>query len=153
MLACSLLATACDTGSVQSPQQTAQTSAESFEKFGNYELHFNGVRTDQLTPEVARTYGIERSKNRVLLNVALLHREAEGAPLLPAEGTVSVNAYNLTGQLKNLEVRRISEGTAIYYIGEVNISGSEILIFDIKATPTGESEVFTAKFQREFFTD
>jgi Domain of unknown function (DUF4426) len=153
LLGCTLFATGCDTGSPQTPQQAAQTSAESFEKFGNYELHFNGVRTDQLTAEVASTYGIERSKNRVLLNVTLLRREADGAPLLPVEGTVSVDAYNLNGQLKNLEVRRITEGKAIYYIGEVTISGSEILVFDIKATPSGESQVFTARFQREFFAD
>ncbi len=153
LLACALFTAGCDTGSPQTPQQVAQPSAESFEKFGNYELHFNGVRTDQLTPEIASTYGIERSRNRVLLNVALLRREAEGAPLKSVEATVSVDAYNLNGQLKNLEVRRITEGAAVYYIGEVTISGSEILIFDIKASPSGESQVFTARFQREFFTD
>ena len=153
VLGCATMAAGCDTGSVQPRPQVAQASSESFEKFGNYELHFNGVRTDQLTPEVASTYGIERSTNRVMLNVALLRRETEGAPLSPAEATVSVDAYNLNGQLKNLEMRRITEGTAVYYIGEVSISGSEILVFDIKATPTGETQAFTAKFQREFFTD
>jgi hypothetical protein len=153
MLGCSLLAAACDTGSVQSRPQTAQPSAESFKKFGNYELHFNGIRTDQLTPEIASRYGIERSTNRVLLNVALLHREAEGSAALPTEATVSVNAHNLNGQLKSMDIRRITEGTAIYYIGEVSINGSEILIFDIKATPAGESQPFAVTFQREFFAE
>jgi hypothetical protein len=116
-------------------------------------LHFNALRTDQLTADVARTYNIQRSTNRVMLNVTLLHKKADGEPRLPVEAQVSVDAYNLNGQLKNLEMRRVTEGTAIYYIGEVSISGSEILVFDIKATPPGAAEAFTVKFKREFFAD
>lgn len=153
LLGCPLFLAGCDSGSVQPRPQTAQPSAESFEKFGNYELHFNGIRTDQLTPAIASHYGIERSTKRVLLNVALLHRAAEGSAAVPVEATVSVNARNLNGQLKNVEIRRITEGAAISYIGEVSINGSEILIFDIKATPAGESQPFAATLQREFFAE
>lgn len=143
----------CDNGNLQQTPQTAQTSAESFENFGDYELHFNAVRTDQLTPDIARTYGIQRSTNRVLLNVTLLRKKADGEPRVPVEATVSVDAYNLNGQLKNMEMRRITEGSAIYSIGEVSISGNEILVFDIKATPAGESGAFAVKFKREFFAE
>jgi hypothetical protein len=131
----------------------AQSSQESFQDFGNYEVHFNAVRTDSLTPEVARAYNIERSKNRVLLNVTVLHKEADHAPRKPVDGKVDVDAYNLNGQLKPLEMRRISEGEAIYNVGEVSISGSEILVFDIKVTPVNETKPLEVKFKREFFTD
>jgi hypothetical protein len=47
-------------------------------------------------------------------------------------------------------MRRISEGEAIYYIGEVSISGTEILVFDISVTPSGESMPIQVKFKREF---
>jgi hypothetical protein len=50
-------------------------------------------------------------------------------------------------------MRRVSEGDAIYYIGEVSISGSEILVFDITVTPTGESTPLKVKFKREFFAN
>src|SRR5689334_7294243 len=131
----------------------AQSAQESFQDFGNYEVHFNAVRTDSLTADVARAYNIERSKNRVLLNVTVLHKEADHAPRKPVEGKVDVDAYNLNGQLKPLEMRRISEGEAIYYVGEVSISGSEILVFDIKVTPANETKPLEVKFKREFFTD
>ncbi len=88
------------------------------------------MRTDALTPEVARNYGIQRSANRVMLNVTVLHKEA-GAARKPVEADVKVDARNLNEQLKDLELRRVSEGEAIYYIGEVSISGAEILVFDI----------------------
>jgi hypothetical protein len=153
LVGCSILAAACSNSSAPPRPQTAQTSQESFEKFGNYELHFNGIRTDQLTPEIANRYGIERGTRRVLLNVALLHRDGEGAAALPVEANVSVNARNLNGQLKDVAIRRITEGRSISYVGEVPLSGNEILIFDIKATPAGESQPFAVTFQREFFAD
>jgi hypothetical protein len=131
----------------------AQPSEASFKEMGNFELHYNAMRTDRLSQDVARAYGIQRSKNRVLLNITMLRKDADNAPRKPVEAQVSVDAYNLNGQLKDVQVRRINEGEAIYYIGEVAISGNEILVFDIKATPTGEATPLTAKFKREFFVD
>lgn len=151
LLCCAVLATACNNNSVPPRPQTAQASRESFEKFGNYELHFNGIRTDELTPEIASRYGIERSTKRVLLNVALLHRDGEGALPLPVDAAVTVNARTLNGQIKDITIRRITEGSTVSYIGEVPLNGNEILIFDIKATPAGESQPFAVTFQREFF--
>lgn len=141
------------TGCSDSPQAKAppaQELSETFRDFGNYEVHFNALRTDTLTPDIARSYGIQRSKNRVMLNVTLLHKEADKAPRKPMNATVQVDAYNLNGQLKNIDMRRIAEGEAIYYIGETSISGAEILVFDIKVTPEGTTDVLEVKLKREF---
>jgi hypothetical protein len=148
---CATLLAGCD----YTPEHkvpTAQPSEETFKDFGNYEVHYNAVRTDALTPEVARSYGIQRSMNRVMLNVTVLHKEADHAPRKPIEADVKVDAYNLNGQLKDIDVRRVSEGDAIYYIGEVSIGGAEILVFDIAVTPTGMQAPLTVKFKREFFS-
>ena len=150
LIGCAALASGCD----YSPQHqvpTAQPSEESFRDFGNYEVHYNAVRTDALTPEIARNYGIQRSANRVMLNVTVLHKEA-GAAKKPVEAEVKVAARNLNEQLKDLELRRVSEGEAIYYIGEVSISGTEILVFDISVTPEGTRTPLSVKFTREFVT-
>lgn len=136
-----------------SSAQPAQPSNESFQDFGNYEVHYNALRTDTLTPDIARSFGIQRSTNRVLLNVTALKKTAEHASRQPVDATVQIDAYNLNGQLKNIEMRRVSEGDAIYYIGEVSISGSEILVFDISVTPTGETTPLKVKLKREFFTN
>jgi Domain of unknown function (DUF4426) len=132
---------------------TASPSGETFRVFGDYEIHFNALRTDQLQPEVARNYAIERSTSRVLLNVTMLRQQADGAPPRPVKGVVTVDAHNLNGQLKDLEMREETEGEAIYYIGEVTISGAEILVFDIHARPEGASETYEVKFKREFFAE
>lgn len=143
-------------GCQEQPEQramAAQPLEETFKDFGNYEVHFNALRTDELTADIARVYGIQRSQNRVMLNVTVLRKEAEHAPRKPVEATVAVDAYNLNGQLKDLQMRRVSEGEAIYSIGEVSIAGSEILVFDIMVTPAGESTPFNVKLKREFVSN
>jgi len=142
-------------GSPSGPEQAPQMAAPSeptHQDFGDFELHYNAVRTDLLTPEVARAYGIERSANRVLLNVSLLRKAADGRTT-PIDGKVNASAHNLNGQVKNLQLRRITEGESIYFIGEVGISGNEILVFDIDATPADEVGAFKVQFKREFFAD
>jgi hypothetical protein len=154
-VACILpLALMCACGNrPESAAQPARPSEESFKEFGNYELHYNALRADGIPQEIARAHGIERSKNSVLLNVTMLRKEADHAPRKPVKGKVSVDAYNLNGQLKNLEMRQVTEGDAVYYLGQTGISGNEILVFDIKAQPEGEAAPLAAKFKREFVAE
>ena len=149
LLSAALLAGGCNNPAPVAAQ--AQESSATFQEFGDYEVHYNALRTDALGAEIARSYGIQRSANRVMLNIAILHKEGDHLPRKPVDGTVQVDAYNLNGQLKNMEIRRISEGEAIYYIGEVSISGAEILVFDITVTPQGMSTPLRTKFKREFY--
>ena len=141
----------CDAG-VDSRPQTARPAEDTHQDFGNFEIHYNAVRTDQLTPDVARAYAIQRSGNRVLLNVSMLAKSADGRTT-PVDGAVKATSYNLNGQLKNLEMRRVQEGSSVYFIGEVGISGNEILVFDIDARPRDGSGPYSIKFKREFFAD
>jgi hypothetical protein len=151
LLGCAFLAlSGCDTGGPgQGEARTAAPSEPTHQDFGDFEVHYNAVRTDELTAAVARAYGIERSANRVLLNVSLLRKGPDGRST-PVDGTVTATAYNLNGQLKNLQMRRITEGDSIYFIGEVGISGTEILVFDIEASPAGQPSQYSVQFKREF---
>jgi hypothetical protein len=137
-------------GSPESSQpRPAAPSEPTHQVFGEFEVHFNALRTDELAPEVARAYGIGRSANRVMLNVSLLRRDADGRTV-PVDGKVTATARNLNGQLKDLAMRRITEGASVYFIGEVGISGTEILVFDIEAVPAGAPGTYAVQFKREF---
>lgn len=152
LLACTLAALA-GCGSPESSQpRPAPPSEPTHAVFGDFEVHFNALRTDELAPEVARAYGIARSANRVMLNVSLLRRDADGRTT-PVDGTVTATARNLNGQLKNLTMRRITEGASVYFIGDVGISGTEILVFDIEAAPAGATGRYSAQLKREFVAD
>jgi hypothetical protein len=66
---------------------------------------------------------------------------------------VEVKTVNLTGQLKNVTMRTITEQESIYYIGETAISNRETLIFDISVTPDGVDKPTDVRFRRQFFTN
>jgi len=137
-----------DSATVPEAQPAGATSAD----IGDYVVHFSAQSTDQLPPEVARAYQIVRSKNRAMLNVSII-RESDN---MPVAGTVTVKTVNLTGQLKNITMRKIEEPgepAAIYYIGETPVANRETLVFDITVTPEGENAPSDVRFKRQFYTD
>jgi hypothetical protein len=137
-----------DSASVPQAQPAEDTSAD----IGDYVVHFSAQTTDQLPPEIARAYNILRSKNRAMLNVSII-RKSDSQPV---EAAVNVKTVNLTGQLKNVTMRKIEEpgeSIAIYYIGETPVANRETLVFDISVTPEGESSSSDVRFKREFYTD
>ncbi len=84
-----------------------------------------------------------------MLTVSVL----QAADNKPATAAVTVKTVNLTGQLKNVTMRQVNEGPAIYYIGEVTIANRETLIFDISVTPDGVEKPSEVRFKRQFFSD
>jgi len=127
----------------------AQPAAASDADIGDHVVHFSAQSTDQLPPEVARAYGIVRSKNRAMLNVSILK---EGT-ITAVTADITVRTVNLAGQLKNVTMRKIQEGDAIYYIGETGIANRETLIFNISITPEGATEASDVSFMRQFYSN
>jgi hypothetical protein len=158
MVACLVLAAgiaACEpTGNVDatSTQEGVLPATESTKDFGEYVLYFNALNTDQLSPDIAREYGIVRSKSRALLNVSI-HRKLANGQTEAVTGAVSASAINLNGQLKTMTLREIREDTAIYYIGELGITDGEVLIYTIDATPSNDPSRFTVRFKKQFFVE
>jgi hypothetical protein len=156
MLACLVLvagAAACEPATnvdATSTQEGVLSATETSKDFGDYVLYFNALNTDQLSPDIAREYGIVRSKSRALLNVSI-HRKGENGQTEAVTGTVSASAINLNGQLKTMTLREIREEAAIYYIGELAITDGEVLIYTIDATPVNELSRFAVRFKKQFF--
>lgn len=135
---------------------TNTANAEQFSSFDDYIVHYNALTTDQILPSVARPYGILRSKNRVLINIAV-QKKLMGTPVQAVEATLSVSATNLNAQLKNIEMRQVSssgdgDSRAIYYIGEMPISHEELIKFKVSVTPTGTDLTHQFDFEQQFFT-
>jgi hypothetical protein len=87
-----------------------------------------------------------------MLNVSIL-RKTEVGTGTAVPGGVSASAINLTGQLRDIAMREIAEGEAIYYIGELPVTDGETLIFTIDVTPLNEPSRFTVRFKKQFFVD
>ena len=125
--------------------------ANSFE-YENYVFHYNALRTDELPVESTQKAGIVRSRNRGMINLALRQKTADGITIaLPAD--VSVSAVNLNNQYRELTLREIRDGDAIYYISDFPISGQETLRFQVNVLPEGAKKPFKVQFEKQFFTD
>ena len=148
-LSCMAFLAGCDDPNAGGTAPQSQADAASSMDIGDHVVHFSAQRTDQLPPEIARLYNIVRSENRAMLNVSVISEET--AKSVPAQ--VDVKTVNLTGQLKNINMRRIDEDDAIYYIGETPIANRETLVFDITVQPEGVGEPAQMRVKRQFFTD
>ena len=127
----------------------AQPAGDTFEDIGDHVVHFSAQTTDQLPREVAQAYQIQRSPDRAMLNVSVI-RKSDNASV---KATVAVKTRNLTQQLKNIEMREISEQSAVYYIGETNVANRETLIFEVSVKPDGVDRSSSIRFQQKFYTD
>lgn len=125
--------------------------AENLTRAGDYTIHHNALTTDVLAPEVARAYGIQRSRSRGMVNISII-REQAGTTGRSVHARVKLKARELTGQPREISLREIKEGDAIYYIADFPVAHREHLIFDIEAIPEGETRPIKARFEQEFFT-
>jgi hypothetical protein len=124
---------------------------ETAQQFGDYVIHYNAVNTDFLTPDIARNYGIKRSKNRILLTVAVLKGDM-GVAGQPVPADIKAHVTNLSDQTKSLDLKEIKDGNAIYYIDTFSVTNKETVDIFITAQPKNGGPTMDVKFRRQFFT-
>lgn len=124
--------------------------AEQAVKYGNIEIHYNAMPTDELAPAVAKNYNIERSRNRALLTISVLRKNKFGVAE-PVAAVLQAHAVNLNEQRVEIPMREIREGAAVYYLGELRVSPPDTLKFTVAARPIGENRDYQAEFTRPFF--
>jgi hypothetical protein len=126
--------------------------AENSSRFGEFTVHHSAFTSDTLNTDVARAYGIQRSKHRGLLNVSVI-KEEPGTTGLSVPAQVEVDIVNLAGQRSPIPMREIKDKEATYYIGEFPVYDQQSINFEIQARPQGASETYEVKMSQQFFTD
>jgi hypothetical protein len=128
---------------------TATVNAENMKKLNDLNVHYIAIGSTFLTPEIAKAYGIERSRYKGLVNIAVLDNTQDGNPAK----TVNINgkARNDVGQIKSLDFMEVKEGDAVYYLAQVGYSNEETIYFDIKITDKGKQHNLT--FSQKFYVD
>lgn len=124
-------------------------SGAGFLRSGDLRVHFNALPSTELTPEVARQYGVTRSANRALVNISVRRGEPGADVAVPAQVTVA--ATNLAGQRQDVRMREVRDGDALYYLGEARVAGQDTLTFEIEVVVDGEPKPMGATFRQEFF--
>jgi hypothetical protein len=130
-----------------------QAAAQQSEDFGDFEVHYNAINTDLLSPQVAQAYGIRRSSSRAMINVTVMKKEVDRSPVA-VKAQVTASGRNLTGQTREIKIREISESDdAVYYIGEISVRNMETFDFSVRAIPAGSNSPLDIKFRKQFYTE
>jgi len=124
-------------------------SAENMKKLGSMNVHYMAIGSTFFTPEIAKVYGITRSRYNGLINISVLDNSQKGSPAK----TVSImgKAKNNLGQFKDLDFKEVKEGSAIYYLAQVSYNNEETLHFDIIINDGKEKQQL--KFSQIFYVD
>jgi len=124
-------------------------TAENMKKLGSMNVHYMAIGSTFFTPEIAKIYGITRSRYNGLINISVLDNTKPGTPAK----TVSITgkAKNNLGQFKTLEFTEVKEGNAIYYLAQVKYNNEETMHFTLLINDGKEQQ--TLKFSQKFYVD
>lgn len=128
---------------------TTYASAENMKKLGSMNVHYMAIGSTFFTPEIAKVYGITRSRYNGLINISVLDNSKTDNPAKTV--SISGQAKNNLGQFKTLEFTEVKEGDAIYYLAQIKYSNEETLHFTLAINDGKEQQ--TLKFSQKFYVD
>lgn len=148
LLALTAALAACGSGDApKRVQPVAEAAQEATVTIGGTTVRANVLRTSTLNEQVAKSYGITRDENRLLLLVAA-RRGPEGADSAPP-ATVTATVSRLAGTPEPLALREQRVGDLVDHVATLEIRPPETLSFDVVVTPEGGSAI-NLRFVREF---
>lgn len=124
-------------------------SAENMQKLGSMDVHYMAIGSTFFTPEIAKVYGITRSRYNGLINISVLDNTKVGNPAKTV--SISGTAKNNLGQFKTIEFTEVKEGNAIYYLAQVKYHNEETIHFTLAINDGKEQQ--TLKFSQKFYVD
>lgn len=120
---------------VTAPAQQAET-------FDDYDIHYNAIPTGALNAEVARSYGILRSRSKALVMITVLQ---DGQPVT---ASVDIGVRNDREDLRDIPAQRVREDDWVSYIGTFGFESGESLNFDLTINPHGEGGPYNVRFRQ-----
>ncbi len=126
--------------------------AEQFFEDDQYRVHYSAFNTTQISADILKRYGITRSRQRGMINLAVQRKRQDGQTV-PVEAMVSGYATFLNGSEQKLDFHIVSEKHAIYYLAEFIIADGEQLNFKLKVTPYPGYPPLVIPFSQVFYKD
>ncbi len=135
-------------GSVQAEQKKVFDGPDGSE----YEVHYIGFTSTFLDPDVAKQYNIVRSRALGVINISVIKVEKDGSR--KAVGAVlQTKMTNDIQQNQFLSFQQVVEGSAIYYLAQLQFREGEILTFDVSVYPEGSVKPLQFRFVQNFYND
>ena len=91
-----------------------------FKQLGDWEVHYIAFPSTFLQPNIAKHYGLERSKYSGVINISVLDSRHKDKPAQQVE--IVGQARNLLGNTVSLDFKEVVEGDAVYYIAPIKFT-------------------------------
>ena len=137
---------ACNSEKKEIPQ--APNAQNNVFHVGEYTVYLNTSYTRDISNNIAIKYGIEKSENRIMLNVSILNSQSKQS----VEGAITIDVTNLLGQKKAVKEMKVFENDSISYAFFSNISNQETLIYNLSISPEQKYSK-EIQYTNKFFTD
>lgn len=126
-------------------------AAEQFVDAGPYRVHYAAINTTTLTPEVARQFGVSRTRNEILLVLNAQH--SVHGRYRPVPATASGTATTLLGHVQKLALRPVREADVHYVVASFQTLDGEYMTIDAQVLPQGANAPLQVKFKQQFYRD
>ncbi|WP_257324432.1 DUF4426 domain-containing protein [Pseudoalteromonas rhizosphaerae] len=125
-----------------------QMQGAQYKELGPWQVHYIAFPSTFIQPQIAKTYGLERSGYKGIVNISILKKDSDAtAQTAILKGT----AKNLLGNKQTLDFKEVIEGDAIYYLAQVDFTNEEILRFEIEIQQGNQFQKL--QFQQKFYVD
>lgn len=143
------LVAACGGDAALSSGSGSDTGAagEEVTRAGDLSLRVQAIQTDRLPEPVAAAYGVRRSRNDVLVLVAL--RQGADAVATSPAAEVKVTVSDLLGRSRAIAMRQIVSGDLVDHVGTLRATPPETLRIQVQARPAN-GEPLSLAITRDF---
>jgi hypothetical protein len=127
---------------------SAQEQGAQYKELGPWQVHYIAFPSTFIQPQIAKTYGLERSGYKGIVNISILKNDTDKTA---QKATLQGTAKNLLGNKQTLNFKEVVEGDSVYYLAQVDYTNEEILRFEIEIQQGNQFQ--TLKFQQKFYVD
>lgn len=125
--------------------------ADQYQDFGDYRVHYSAFKSDVISPEIAKSYGLSRSSYQAIVNITV--QKKSGESYQPTHAKVDGTARDIYSTIQNLKMKEVKEGKVVYYLAEFPITDGQKLTFNIRVIPQGEKVAHKLSFKQQFFVN
>ncbi len=123
-------------------------------RFDDVTIHFSVFNSSFIKPDIAKIYGLVRSKERALVNIAVTQNNPDPTIAKPTIKAIVTGYFtNLMSQKTQLKFQEIHEQSATYYLAGFRFTNEEIVHFTIQVQPDPNKPARKVKFSRKMYID
>ncbi len=118
-------------------------------RYGAYEINYTVINSTFLTPNIAKAYGLVRSKDQAYVNVSVV-KIGKNGKRSKQRAKITGTEYDLI-ITKQLVFKKIEDKGSIYYFAPVDIKNKIPVYFKLQVRPSGKKPAKEINFKKVLY--